>query len=539
MLICSFTGCSEKEAENITKEGCKEILDVTEHGIVAKSLESAEENTKAINKLIRSSKENTAIYFPKDKYYFVSDNACIQISNKKSLVLCGDGAVIINASFDPCEEVTPLTYHKGMTVGLNNCENIRIEGLHFDYLRYTQVCGRIVEKNGIETAIELDQEFLNSENKPAITGDEIASAVNVLDENGASIEERYADGKFLCRLQENRFYVFADFGQVGKEAVVRFNFSTAPEFYAQGTSRLTIDSVKSYSSPAAAFLMSGEGNSDLTFNNVTVAPPENAVWRWGSNVDGIFINCMRGRLKVTNCTFKGMGDDSLNVHSTAATVKSVDGSKVTLNYAYNDSLISRTWAEEGDILIFYKKDFKISAKARVKKRGIKTLTLDILEGAVSVGDIAENQSLSPEVTVENVTVDGGRARAFLIQSDNVKIKNCNISNLGLAGIIISPDINKWYEMGPSENVTITGCSFTNVCAMGGSNCKGAIFSASSHDGNETREKIHKSIVITDNIFKDISVPPISLTSVSGVTLKNNTYSSLPPVTSNCDNVTIE
>lgn len=539
-MIVSLCGCgsSGNNATEIRIENCKQRLNVADYGIVAESKEEAVENSKKLNHLISSAEEYTAICFDDGNYYFESNGACINISNKKSLLLYGENAVIINTSFDPTTEVTQSNYHESMTVSVRNSQNVRIEGLSFDYSRFTQACGKIVEKKDGVTAIQLASGFTDGTYKAAITGEEIASAIAVLDEKGAAIEDYYADGSFACWLQDNRLYVKKDFGKIGNEAVVRFKISTAPEFYAEKTEKLTIDNVQSYSSPAAAFLMSGEGNKDFTFNNIIVAPPENAVWRWGCNVDGIFINCMRGELKITNCKFVGMGDDALNVHSTAAKVSSVNGNRITLKYAYNNTSVSNNWARVGDTLNFYTFDFKLCAKAKIEKENSGTISLNIIEGTVKQGHFVENESLSPKVAVENVTVNGGRARAFLLQTDNVTIKNCDISNLGLAGIIISPDISKWFEMGPAQNVTISGCSFKNVCAMGGDNCKGAIFTAASHDGYQTAQIIHKNISIINNTFSDFSVPAVNLTSVSGVVLRDNTYlnSATKPIITNCENV---
>ena len=96
-------------------------------------------------------------------------------------------------------------------------------------------------------------------------------------------------------------------------------------------------------------------------------------------------------------------------------------------------------------------------------------------------------------------------------------------------------------MGPAENIEISGCNFKNLCTMKNNSCKGAIFSASSHDGHKTNVMIHKNIVITHNTFDIIHGPIINLTSVNGATLKNNVYSNicLPPTTENCKNVIIE
>ncbi len=547
VLLMTAVGCDDSNSVTDSAEGgasmaitnnSKQVC-VTDHGVVADSYESAEANTAALNKLINSSPSGSVINFPSGKYYFESSRGCIKIANKKSLALIGEDAVIINTSFDPTETVTDKTYHNSMTVDIYGSENIRIEGLDFDYYRYTQVSGKIVEKDAGKTVIELDPRYIDGSDKPAITGKEIASAVNVLDENGAAIGDHYANSKYETWLDGNKYCILGSFGEVGREAVVRFNISSAPMAYAYKTAGFTARNLRSFSSPAATFLMSGEGNSDFNFDRITVAPPEGAVWRWGSNVDGIFLNCMRGEVNITDCKFVGMGDDSLNVHSSAAKVTSVKGDKIALNYGWDNSALNKTWAKKGDVLKFYKSDFSVTATATVKKAKSGSVTIEITSGAVSVGDFVENTALSPKVNVENVTVDGGRARAFLLQTDNVSITNCSISNLGLAGIIIAPDLKQWYEMGPAENISITGCSFKNVCTMNTAACKGAIIAASSHDGTALANIIHKNITVTGNSFSNFDCPAVNFTSADGVIIKDNTYLDgvLLPVTGNCTNVT--
>ncbi len=528
---------SGTESNNVVNVEAMDVK-VTDCGVKADDFDSAKANTAALDKLIKSCPEGSTIRFPSGKYYLESSRGCIKIANKKMLTLIGEDAVIINTSFDPTVAVTDKTYHNSMTVDIYGSENILIEGLSFDYYRYTQVCGKIVEKDAGKTVIELDSRYIDGSDKPVITGKEIASAVNVLDENGAAIGDYYANGKYETWLEGNRYCILGSFGEVGREAVVRFNISYAPMAYAYKTAGFTARNLRSFSSPAATFLMSGEGNSDFSFDKVTVAPPEGAVWRWGSNVDGIFLNCMRGEVNITDCTFIGMGDDALNVHSSAAKVTGIEGNNVALKYGWDNSTLSSTWAKKGDVLKFYKSDFSVTATATVQKVKSGSVTIEITSGAVSVGDFVENTALSPKVNVENVTVDGGRARAFLLQTDNVSITNCSISNLGLAGIIIAPDLEQWYEMGPAENISITGCSFSNVCAMNTAACKGAIFSAASHSGVATSTVIHKNITVTGNAFKGFDRPAVNITSADGVSIKDNTYSDgvLQPVTSNCTNV---
>ena len=114
MLLVFLGGCSKGQSSTtkITLENCTQRINVSDHGIVAESSESAKENTERLNRLISSSYEGTAICFDKGNYYFEAEGACINITNKKSLLLCGKETVIINASFDPTTEVTQANYHE-------------------------------------------------------------------------------------------------------------------------------------------------------------------------------------------------------------------------------------------------------------------------------------------------------------------------------------------------------------------------------------------------------------------------------------------
>ena len=56
-----FSGCANNVG-TVTEKGT-EHFNVLENGVVANSLESAKENTKALNKLISSCSKNSEIYF--------------------------------------------------------------------------------------------------------------------------------------------------------------------------------------------------------------------------------------------------------------------------------------------------------------------------------------------------------------------------------------------------------------------------------------------------------------------------------------------
>ena len=102
-LLCACV--KQKNPQNSEpqqKEEEKTIFKVTEHGVIPNAPEKAAENTKKLSSLLKKAKKNTVIFFPEGNYYLESPSyGCINLSGKKNIILEGENATIINASYDP------------------------------------------------------------------------------------------------------------------------------------------------------------------------------------------------------------------------------------------------------------------------------------------------------------------------------------------------------------------------------------------------------------------------------------------------------
>ncbi len=560
-LVCTLAACGkDKNPSETQKDGTEGSdpaestqlpqgdeeddmrLNVTKHGIIPNSQDSAASNTRKMSSLLRKAKSGDVIFFPEGDYYFESRFGCLNLSGAENITLEGENATVINSSYDPTLKRNISSAGKSVTVNLTDCSNITFKNLSFDYARYTQVCGKVASVSAGRTIIELDERYLNGESKIPLTGDEYIMAVNVLDPDGNVISDHYAsDEGFDALLAGHMYSIKGSFGSKGDTVIARFTLGTyaSPTIFAASAKDLKFENVRSYSSPTATFYATLD-NENFTFDGFNIAPPEGAEWLWGTNVDSVHIKGIRGKVTLKNSTFRGLGDDALNVHSVAPKVTGISGDTVSLEYIYGGDADS-IWSREGDVIEFYDSSFKLLGSATVKKPKKGKLTLENISGEIKEGCFARNRSTSPELEIENVTVDGGRARAFLIQVPNATVKNCRISDLGLAAIIIAPDTRYWGEMGPSENVVISGVDIENVCTMKNAACLGAIFVSNSHDTAIESEMLHGTVKINGNTFTDVNAPALYAIYTEELEFTDNELSgnTASPVHSHCGNVNIE
>ena len=545
VALFTAVGCNKEQGsdKNDGREEENVKYDVSKYEIVPNAPEIAEKNVKKLASLIKKAKENATIFFPEGDYYLSSNSGCLNLYGLKNVTFEGENATLINSSYDPTIKKNTFSASKSTTIRLTNCEKITFKNLALDYAAYTQVCGKVVSADDNSTTIEIDNRFIDGTSKTPLTGDEYIMAVNVIDENGNTKGDFYApDDGFAASLEGNLYTVSGNFGSAGDTLVARFTLGTyaGPTIFVNSTKDLKFENIRSYSSPTATFYAPLD-NENFTFDSFCIAPPEGAEWLWGTNVDSIHVKGLRGKITLKNSTFKGLGDDALNVHSIAPRVTAVEGSTVSLEYFYGGAL-DALWSRAGDEIEFYDKTFKLIATGKAKSAKSGKLTLENISGEIKEGCFARNKSTCPDLEIENVAVDGGRARAFLIQSKTATVKNCKISNLGLAAIIVSPDIDFWGEMGPVEQVVMSGLEIKNVCSMKSDACRGAIMVTNSHSGSvKGSGTLHGAVKITDSTFNNVNAPALyailtESLEFSGNTLEGNTES---PVYTGCKNVKAE
>ena len=468
-------------------------------GLKSDSPESAEDNSKILNRAIKKAKKGTKIVLPEGKYYLAEP---LRVTEKSNLTISseGKGAVLINAAYSPFTEAgqknTPNIFE------IFGCEKLRIENLSFDYLSQVTAEGIIVEQTDTATTFRAYKEYLSGE-KTALQGGEKITSVFTASADNFKEENWPANSVELEKKSEEIFSIPLKIGAVGEEITCRFNnkgFGTTYVINVTNTNGLILENLRCYSCPGG-FVLATHGNSDLCFKKLWVEVAEGSERTLGSNEDCLHLRNVAGRLIVEDSRFYGIGDDALNIHSALLAVEKAEGNSVFPKK--NTPFDCIAFAQCGETVEFFNSNYESLGFATVKKVGFSKITFEDLPEALSSAAYIQNVSRLPDTYVRNCEIGFARARGLLIQSKNCIIENCDFRNIRLSGILAAPDFEYWLEGGFCDNLLIENNRFKN-CATAG-NGMGVIHISGGHDGvmgYSSCSEGHKNVSILANQFED-------------------------------------
>lgn len=562
---------------------------VAEHGIHS----GKECVSEAIEQLINDAPDDTVLYFPAGEYYIGKK---ISVHNKHGLTIRGEENTVFITHFSPCED--PELNNTAFDCTDNR--SLTFENLTFTTDNPTNCAGRVIAKNESEHTYDvlIDKSF-------PVTGWEHFWGTDTCDEEGTPdyvietydwiTKEELPDGcggvrtKFTGThyevIGDHTIRVFMpkewDLSRltIGHRVLYRYviyNNSVFTFANCHTVALRHIEIERCNSMGAVVFPRS----SDFTFDDFNIRLPKNSPALYSGNADGIHITGLMGYLHMKNCNFVGLGDDALNIHSQAGEIGEIrDDGTIHCIYRNRDMTpdeLSPEFAESGDMLRVYDRNtFLEKGTITLAEYTDGDAVITSHTGEYSVGDILANDSFFASVHLDNCEVRHTRARGFLLQSRNMLIENCRIYGMSLPGIIISPDIKVWYEVGPSDNVEIRNCTFEKCGFLHSGANLGAIVMKAAHDagsadypaGVHTNLSIHgnkfincgasgiyvsaaRGVTITDNMFENCSMSPydpnaesvhydIALRNCDDICVKHNQSnkpSELQLFTDNCDNI---
>lgn len=506
IIICSIIICFPS---------LKGDIYVKDYGIFLDDANYAEKNSKIINKLIRKAKKNSKIILPKGKIY-ISDG--ILFFKKSKITIEGNNTKIINTLFSPYTGDNLTNYSNSNILKLLKSNDIIITGINLDYLNCVNVSGKIIDfKNGYTI-------FKPFDGTPLKGGENVAS-VTVFDSNENTTGEKYFDS--LIKLEEenkndNLFKISGFYGQDGDDICIRFSTGTfsSPAIFVSETKNLTLKNMNIISCPSATVYAPCE-NENIFLENFNIVS-DNEKRLFASNEDGIHIKGLRGNFILKNSNFVGMGDDIVNIHSKAAKIVNITENKITATIGNENTKIDNLWAKKGDLIEFYNEKLEKITSATALKIRNGTIIFDNLPKSISGAYVMQNSAHCPDVTIDNIKVKRGRARGLLLQTKNAMVTNSSFKNLCLSAILIAPDITKWFEMGPSENIIIKNNRFINTAS---SKTYGVISVNDKHDASNSNlsSKIHGSITIFENVFENSLAPAVIAARYEKINVTDNIF----------------
>lgn len=495
-----------------------------------------------LEKLINETPDGEVCRLSDSRYYLTRR---VVIKNKSNMIIEGNGAKIIT------KYVNSDDYSASADAFLLfGCKSVTLRNMVFDTDVPPNVTGTVeaIDRENEHMTFVIDPKF-------EIHGDEVLMAINSVDEEGTFDYhiQHYAfhpdpdivtmiQGEILLAntytsapkdyLGNNRFKVYLPLRDnyqkltVGSRLCIRHTMYGPSTITIKESDDTVLEDITMYAAAGMAVMVLPRCNN-LVIDGLKMLRREDGSVFMAGNCDGVHITGLSGKFTMRNCVFDGLGDDALNIHSTAGTITAVypEENRIKCNYCKKteDGKLSAKWCQKGDtVKVFTLPSMKVAATLKVQSFEDGFLSYELIDGEVEVGCELQNMAFAPSCEIDNCIVKNTRARAFIIQTPNVEIKNCTLFGMSFNAIKVAPAFEYWHEVGPVDNLyihdnKIEKCNWANTSVP-------AIGVYTSHRGNdESVTGLHRNIRIENNVFTRAEGLCINVSSSDGVTVKGNRF----------------
>ena len=354
-------------------------------------------------------------------------------------------------------------------LAMNNCKNIAIQGLNFNYntkpYAYSTEIGETTKTRGSATAVVTLDRSLNIEGTYTAPSAEFFALV--AREDGryhmsiSSIEVIDADAyKYKITFNNtfgnitDRVDMLSQYGIIVPMPDV--GHTVAHGFEILNNTDVLFENCNVWSTCKFSFLIK-QNEGKVIFNNLNLTPDPNETqgntgivgWR-----DGFHCKENRAQLIWKDCTLEDVYDDMFNISCSMLTVKSVKSGKINLSWPETNGAYNMI--KEGDTVSFYDTETGINiGTTTVKTVSGDTITLEEdLEGIDKGVYVAVNSLAAPNSQIINCKIKGTlrfRTPMYIVDSD------IHCTRMWLA----FESTGAGFLEGPiAENILFSNCNFT-------------------------------------------------------------------------------
>ncbi len=239
---------------------------------------------------------------------------------------------------------------------------------------------------------------------------------------------------------------------------------------------------------------------DLSFSRLTAAPRKkssrtNVAW-----ADILHFSGCKGKIRVADSVLSSSHDDAINVHGTHLRVaERVNNRTLILRFMHNQTFGIDGFFPGDEVEFVHGKSLQPFGTNIVEKvRALDARRLEVVfkknvPQKFEAEDAVENVTWTPSLHVNNVVVRNIPTRGFLVTTRRlVVIENCRFERTGMSAILVEDDASGWFESGPVRDMIIRKNKFVE-CATPVVNINPHVLS-----GNGT---VHENIRIERNLFR--------------------------------------
>jgi hypothetical protein len=429
-----------------------------------------------------------------------------------------------------------VLHGKMISFALFNCQNIEIKNVQFDYERPTmsEVTIMSVSPSAVKIKVHPDSGYCIENGKIGFYGEgwrsnshHTISLDKEKDLMRYSTFEPFLNSK--ATQEENRTVLFE--GNFTKENYKAGDVLSIRDTYRDNCGGFITLSKDIVLSNVKMYYMHGLGivsqfAENITFTKVVVAPREDSGRTIASFADCFHFSGCKGKILVDQCKTSGSHDDPVNVHGTHLKVTEISGrNKIKVQFMHHQTYGFEAFFS-GDSISFVNPQTlqpinysKLKSAKLIGQKEMELVLDDEISDNVKVGDVIENITWTPEVTIRNSRFERTNTRGLLLTTRRkIIIENNTFYRTGMHAILIANDASSWFESGAVSDVIIRNNTFEE-CAY---NSETIINIAPENHELVSGYYVHRNIRIENNTFKVFDKLILSARSTDGLFFLNNT-----------------
>ncbi|MCK0158281.1 right-handed parallel beta-helix repeat-containing protein [Cellulophaga sp. F20128] len=420
---------------------------------------------------------------------------------------------------------------KTIQTSLNNCSNISVEDLSFDYKRPTvsELLVLNVAKKFADVQIHTDSNYEIVDSTLVWVGEGWKHNAQDLWQE-FNPETQQVSRKHIpvstmrfSELETNKVRIHFDKKSGFTKGLVYQNRNTFRDYasiFMQKSKNILWKNVTIH-------FMHGMGivsqfSENLTFDSLVVAPKVGSGRTCAAWADILHFSGCKGEIQVLNSYLSAANDDAINVHGTHLRITdSIASNKIKVRFMHPQTYGFEAFFIGDSIEFIRAKTLLPYSKNVISKINIlneKEVELELeknIPRSIAINDVIENSSWTANVTIKNNKIVHIPTRGILTTTrGKIVIDNNEFFKTAMSAILISDDANSWFESGYVKDVTISNNKFID--------CGGPVLNI--HPENSViieGEPVHSNIAITNNQFFLGSQQILSAKSTGNITFATN------------------
>ncbi len=470
-------------------------------------------------------------------------NICFLLEGKQNFTIDGNNTLI-------------MLHGKMESFVFLNSTNITIKNIRFDYERPTmsELKIRSVNDQEVKAEIHPDTRFAIENGKIGFYGEGWKSnAHHTISCNPETGLMKYSSFKpFLasqatqtgCREVTFKGYFSGIALQPGEILTIRDPYRDNSGAFIYQSKNIRLENVKMHYMHGLGIV--SQFSENISLFKVIVAPRPESGRQISAFADCFHFSGCKGTILLDSCRTSGAHDDPVNVHGTHLKITKISpGNKITVRFMHHQTYGFEAFYA-GDSIAFVNPQTlmplaytKLKSARLVDKRNMELEIDGTLPVVAQEGNVIENLTWTPEVTIRNSRFEKTNTRGLLITTRRkVLIENNTFYRTGMHAILVADDASSWFESGSVQDVTIRNNTFME-CGYNQSPNGYVIAIAPENHQLVDGYCVHRNIQIENNGFQVFDRPLLSVRSTNGLIFNNNTINQSSFMKSEGNNVSFQ